>query len=472
MSMFKKAKREKSYVRIGLMGPPGSGKTYTGLKLLHYMGCKQIGVIDSERGSAKLYAGEQLSDGVVFDFDVAELEVFSVENYLEAIAGAKKAGFDGLVIDSLTHAWAGVGGLLEFVDKKSRASNSGNSYTAWRDATPKHNQLIDAILSYPGHVVGTLRTKMEYVLEEDSKGKKVPRKVGMAPIQREGLEYEFTIVGDFVEPERLAITKTRCSALAGGVFDKPGREIAEALMAWLNSAEGDLDKPAATPRDEDIQALRDAFEKTRQAYPHVEAEANDWFTSTQVSVTEKLAALRRIYSREHKAQMAKASEPAPSAPAPAPALASAPPPAPAAPSAAVEAALKSVLATYPSAGPEAEAIANSPLYGETEKLAELRKLWEHAREAARLAVVERSKAAAGATSAPAAPAPANTNAQKPDPKTAELRKRVARLVEAAKREGVDVGQTLSEFGPLDQVSAADLGALVSELEAVLNGRAA
>lgn len=387
MSMFKKAKREKSYVRIGLMGPPGSGKTYTGLKLLHYMGCKQIGVIDSERGSAKLYAGEQLSDGVVFDFDVAELEVFSVENYLEAIAGAKKAGFDGLVIDSLTHAWAGVGGLLEFVDKKSRASNSGNSYTAWRDATPKHNQLIDAILSYPGHVVGTLRTKMEYVLEEDSKGKKVPRKVGMAPIQREGLEYEFTIVGDFVEPERLAITKTRCSALAGGVFDKPGREIAEALMAWLNSAEGDLDKPAAPPRDEDVQSLRDAFEKTRQAYPHVEAEANGVFTSSRLSVTEKLTELRKLYGREHKAAAAKAAAGAP-----------------------------------------------------------------------------------GATSAPAAPA--NNNAQKPDPKTAELRKRISWLVEAAKREGVDVGQTLSEFGPLDQVSAADLGALVSELEAVLNGRAA
>lgn len=175
-------------------------------------------------------------------------------------------------------------------------------------------------------------------------------------------------------------------------------------------------------------------------------------------------------------------EPVAAAPAPAAPVAPAPAPAPSAPVALagkapadkVEAALKSVLATYPDTRTEAEAIANSPLYGEAEKLAELRKLWEHAREAARLAVVERSKAAQSGASASgaAAPAPANTNAQKPDPKTAELRKRINRLVEAAKREGVSVSQILTEYGVLEQVSASDLEVLVSELEAVLNGRAA
>jgi hypothetical protein len=127
--------------------------------------------------------------------------------------------------------------------------------------------------------------------------------------------------------------------------------------------------------------------------------------------------------------------------------------------------VKSVLATYPHAGPEAEAIASSPLLGEAEKLAELRLLWESARESARRAAVERSKAAE-------APVPANTNQAKPDPKAVELRKRVNRLVEAAKREGVSVSQILTEYGVLEQVSAADLEVLVSELEAVLNGRAA
>lgn len=163
-------------------------------------------------------------------------------------------------------------------------------------------------------------------------------------------------------------------------------------------------------------------------------------------------------------------EPAP-APAPAPAPSAPPAPAPAAPPAPapdkVDLAVKSVLATYPHAGPEAEAIASSPLLGESEKLAELRKLWESARESARQAVVERSKAAAAS-----APAPANTNQAKPDPKAVELRKRVNRLVEAAKREGVSVSQILTEYGVLEQVSASDLEVLISELEAVLNGRAA
>lgn len=155
--------------------------------------------------------------------------------------------------------------------------------------------------------------------------------------------------------------------------------------------EGPREVRREEPRREEVPptALREAFEKTVGAFPHCQAEANRIFTATQTGPEDKLADLRALYAREHKAAAAKAAaaQSAPAAPA------------------------------------------------------------------------------------PAAPAPANNNA-KPDPKTAELRKRISRLVEAAKREGLSVEQTLSEFGALDQVSPADLAALVSELEAVLNGRAA
>lgn len=268
-------------------------------------------------------------------------------------------------------------------------------------------------------------------------------------------------------PETLPATWEDLRKALGGPAANAGAKTRAQVVALLDRLDAD-------GRSEIERALRGA--KTPAALAEVLSRAQGMAAVREIEAengetpeTESLPPEAEVQDLPPEPEPVAA---APAAPAPAPRPAE---PAPAGPDK-VKAALASVLATYPSAGPEAEAIANSPLYGETEKLAELRKLWEHAREAARLAVVERSKAAAGATSAPAAPAPApapaNTNAQKPDPKTAELRKRVNRLVEAAKREGVSVSQILTEYGVLEQVSASDLEVLVSELEAVLNGRAA
>jgi len=220
------------------MGPPGSGKTKSALLLAKHLGCKKIAGIDSERGSMKLYAN-------TVDFEVCELESFAVERYMEAIAFAQREGFDCLIIDSMSHAWAGKDGILEFKDRRTEQSKSKDSFGAgWRDASPLHNKFIDAILAFKGHVITTLRTKMEYVLEEGANGKKVPRKIGMAPVQREGVEYEFTVVGDFIDHKKLMITKTRCEALDDKVYYEPGREMAETLRAWLESASP---APAAPP---------------------------------------------------------------------------------------------------------------------------------------------------------------------------------------------------------------------------------
>ena len=228
--MFKKAIREQAFLRLAFMGPAGSGKTYTSLLIAKHLGAKKIAVIDSERGSAKLYSH-------LVDFDVCELESFAAERYIDAIVFAERAGYDTIIIDSLSHAWAGKDGILEYKDKRTDASRSKDSFGAgWRDATPLHNKLVDTILAFKGHVICTLRTKTEYVIEDNGNGRKTPRKLGLAPIQRDGVEYEFTVVGDFVESNKLAITKTRCEALHDAVITKPGREMAETLLAWLRSA--------------------------------------------------------------------------------------------------------------------------------------------------------------------------------------------------------------------------------------------
>jgi hypothetical protein len=227
---FQKATKKQAKLRLALIGPSGSGKTYTALTLAtHLVPGGRIAVIDTERGSASKYAD-------LFTFDVQEPESFHPRTYIEAIAEAQAAGYDVLVIDSLSHAWMGRDGALELVDKAAKRNPSGNSFAAWRDVTPLHNALVDALLATKLHIIVTMRSKMEYVQEKDERGKTVIRKVGLQPIQRDGLEYEFDVVGDMDVDNTLVVTKTRCSVLAGAVISKPGKPLADTLAHWLDGA--------------------------------------------------------------------------------------------------------------------------------------------------------------------------------------------------------------------------------------------
>lgn len=251
---FAKATKTQSRLRLALIGPSGSGKTYTALTIAQYLG-QRVAVIDTERGSASKYAD-------IFTFDVLNLETFSPLTYVEAIKAAEAAGYDVLVIDSLSHAWMGKDGALEQVDSSTKRSQSRNSYTAWREVTPMHNALIDAMLQSRCHIIGTMRTKTEYVIEEDERGKKVPRKVGMAPVQRDGLEYEFDVVGDMDLENNFLVSKTRCPALAGKVFKKPGKPLADILHAWLSDGETPPPAPENSGVRVDIDAPKTASVRT------------------------------------------------------------------------------------------------------------------------------------------------------------------------------------------------------------------
>ncbi len=220
---FKRATKAQARARIALCGPAGSGKTFSALALACSLG-QRVAVIDTERGSASKYAGR-------FAFDVLELQSFETHRYVEAIADAEREGYDVIVVDSLSHAWSGKGGALEQVDRKR--GGAGSSFDAWRTVTPQHNALVDAMLRSRAHVVATMRTKTEYVVEQVN-GRAVPRKIGLAPVQRDGVEYEFDVVGDLDVDHRLTITKSRCEALADQVIDRPGRQLATVLREWLD----------------------------------------------------------------------------------------------------------------------------------------------------------------------------------------------------------------------------------------------
>ncbi len=224
---FAKATKQQSKLRMALIGPSGSGKTYTALNIAKHMGGRTA-LIDTERGSASKYAD-------LFDFDVLELHVFSPDTYREAIEAASAAGYDNLIIDSLSHAWMGKDGALEQVDKAAKRSGSGNTFTAWREVTPMHNAMVDAILQARCHVIATMRAKTEYIVEKDERGKTAPRKVGLAPVQRDGLEYEFDVVADMDLDNNMIVSKTRCPQLAGAVIPKPGEDVASILKEWTGN---------------------------------------------------------------------------------------------------------------------------------------------------------------------------------------------------------------------------------------------
>lgn len=228
--MFQKARKTQSKLRLAIDGPSGAGKTYTALIAASAMANGgKIAVIDTERNSASLYADK-------FNFDVACLDNFNPNNYINAIHEAEQAGYAVIVIDSLSHAWEGEGGVLDMHDDATKRSRSENGWAAWRDVTPVHRDLVDAILQSPVHIISTMRSKMDYVQTTENGSTKI-KKVGMAPIQRAGMEYEFTIVGDMDVDHNFIVTKSRCDFIADAVVKKPDAVFFKKILDWLNSGD-------------------------------------------------------------------------------------------------------------------------------------------------------------------------------------------------------------------------------------------
>ena len=276
--MFKKAERKQSKLRLGLIGPSGSGKTYSSLLIAQGLGGR-IALLDTERGSGSLYAD-------LCDYDVAELTPpFSPERYIEAIHQADNAGYDTLIIDSLSHAWSGEGGILEFVDKASQALK--NNFSAWREASPKHNSLVDAILAANLHVIVTMRSKTAWEVQKDEKtGKTRPVKVGLAPVQRDGLEYEFSVTLELSVDGHIATASKDRTSLFDGQYFVPGRDTGQILKEWLQGGRPDNghkeSKPAEPKTDSEVEA-----EPVADPAPASKKKSQDVFTKKKQEQEDK-----------------------------------------------------------------------------------------------------------------------------------------------------------------------------------------
>lgn len=216
MSLFKRAERKNAKLRLAISGTAGAGKTYSALVMAKEFG-KKIAVLDSERGSASLYSH-------LVEFDVCELEGKTLQEYIETIKAAANEGYEVLVIDSYSHSWIGA---LEAVDKMGGWVRGGKA------VSPLVAKLVDTILSYPGHVIATMRSKVDFSIETVD-GKARIKKLGMATVARDGTDYEFSVMLEVTTEGGLTVSKSRCSAIAGGIYSREDVvKIARQLRDWL-----------------------------------------------------------------------------------------------------------------------------------------------------------------------------------------------------------------------------------------------
>ena len=240
--------KRRAKMKMALQGPAGSGKTYSALQLAYGItkDWSKIAVIDSENGSADLYAN-------LGPYNVLPITDYNPETYIDALNVCAHAGMEVIIVDSLSQSWDT---LLE-----QHAAMMGNSFTNWSKITPRQNDLIQRILSLPCHVICTMRTKQDYVLTEKN-GKMVPEKVGLKAVMRDGVDYEFTIVLDLDLKHHATASKDRTSLFMGKPEFTITPQTGTTIMQWCDT-EVDNDLPAATaPERNNIRPIQTQYGRT------------------------------------------------------------------------------------------------------------------------------------------------------------------------------------------------------------------
>ena len=291
MSIFEWVERREAKLRLAVAGPSGTGKTALALLMAREFG-KQIAVMDSERGSVKKSFAAYTADKRPA-VKVVELQQKTPAEYLATIAAAAAEGFDALVIDSYSHSWIGA---LEVVDRMG-----GQKFTnGWKTVSPQVTKLVDAILSYPGHVIVTMRSHSDFALETNAQGKVVPKKIGMKTVARDGTDYEFDVMLDMNTDNTISVTKSRCPALNGVTFTRPNKPgevegdeipvIIRHLKAWLSEG------APISPRNEALERIKFATDESGLALAREFIKANK-----DVLTAEDHAAIKDAYLAKKQA---------------------------------------------------------------------------------------------------------------------------------------------------------------------------
>lgn len=272
---LKKAQRKRVKLKIGISAPSGGGKTASSLIMAYGLVkyehpewsdeevWSKIAIIDTENGSGELYSGSTIGQTKIGEYNAIEITPpFDPSKFIEAAKVCKEAGMEVCIADSMSAFWQGQGGLLEKQGNVAKRYN--NSYTAWREVTPEYNKMIDAILQTDMHMICTVRSKTDYAQNKDEKGKTVIQKVGMAPVIRDGFEYELSLFLDLDVDHQAYVSKDRTGVLDGKYFVVTP-EIGKMLVEWLDGAKPADEKPHVVHEREveDTVSLESVIEDIR-----------------------------------------------------------------------------------------------------------------------------------------------------------------------------------------------------------------
>jgi hypothetical protein len=226
---FEKAKREKVFVKILLFSPSGGGKSYSALRLATGMAKKcnsKIAYIGTEGSRDKYYANE-------FDYDLCQLDDYSITSYIDAIEDAIDNGYKILIIDSISPEWQW---LNDQHDKMT-----GNSFTNWGKLKPKHRKFMETILQSDIHIIACARGKTEWTLEEQN-GKQVPKKLGMGATQDKDISFDYTVSFQLDQSTHNATVDKDNTHIFEDRIDVLTEKDGEALMEWANTGDAPIKK--------------------------------------------------------------------------------------------------------------------------------------------------------------------------------------------------------------------------------------
>ncbi len=246
---LRQSERKRAKIKMALQGSAGSGKTYSSLLLAQGLtngDFSKVAIIDTENGSADLYAH-------LGQYNVLTLKPpFTPENYIKAIEVCEKAGMEVIIIDSISHCWEE---LLDFHSKLA-----GNSFTNWSKITPRQKAFVDKILQCEAHVIATMRTKQDYVLQQKD-GKYIPEKVGLKAVQRDGVDFEFTLVFDIDIKNHVSASKDRTGLFMGKPEFTITSGTGKKILEWCNSGTNLEDAREQIKACKDLNLLRELYAK-------------------------------------------------------------------------------------------------------------------------------------------------------------------------------------------------------------------
>lgn len=267
---IERAQKEKQKLNLALAGPSGSGKTYSALVLAHSM-AKRVCVIDTENGSAAMYSHK------FPPYDLLKLEPpYTPQRYIEAIKLARKADYDCIIVDSLTHEWHGTGGCLDMVDNIHKTRPN----TGWSVVKPLHRALIDYMVSFDRHLISTIRSDTHHDYVKNDKGKTVPIKVGLAPKQQKEIGYEFTLMFELDQQHNFTCSKDRTDLFKNNDIPEPlTASVGEKILDWLNDGKEpptseELAQEAL--KEEVLGKARTIYKEIKDSKPSKEEGRKQW----------------------------------------------------------------------------------------------------------------------------------------------------------------------------------------------------